>query len=97
MTSAAEPFKFKVGDRVASKYENSFYKWPGEVFDTYTAAADGSVHYSVSFDDGDVGHNISERFMVKEYPAAPKRPVSISAPLVLRDLVRTYPQHRSDV
>ena len=29
--------------------------------------------------------------MVKEQPATPKRPVSISAPLVLRDLVRTYP------
>jgi hypothetical protein len=32
--------------------------------------------------------------MEKKTPAAPKRPVSISAPLVLRDLLRTYtPKH----
>ena len=90
---SAEAFKFKVGDRVSSKYQNSFYRWPGEIFEMYTAA-DGSPEYSVTFDDGDVSTNINERFMVKEHPAAPKRPVSISAPLVLRDLVRTYPPNQ---
>jgi len=79
-----------LGDRVASKYNNSFYKWPGEIFEVYTVD-DGSLEYSVTFDDGDVVTNIKERFMVKQHPTAPKRPVSISAPLVLRDLIRTYP------
>jgi hypothetical protein len=55
---------------------------------------DGSPEYSVTFDDGDVATNIKERFIVKQHPAAPKRPVSIAAPLVLRDLVRTYPPRR---
>ena len=82
--------KFKVGDSVSSKYKNGFYKWPGEIFEIYTGD-DGSPEYSVKFDDGDVCTNINERSMVKKTPAAPKRPVSISAPLVLRDLVRTYP------
>jgi hypothetical protein len=88
-----ETSKFKVGDRVSSKYKNCFYKWPGEIFEVY-AAEDGSPEYSVTFDDGDVATNIKERFVVKQVPAAPKRPVSISAPLVLRDLVRTYPPRR---
>ena len=85
--SVSEPFKFKVGDRVASRYKNSFYKCPGE-FASYTGD-DGSPEYSVTFDDGNAGTNIKEKFMVKEHPTAPKRPVSISAPLVIRDLVRT--------
>ena len=85
-----ETCKFKVGDRVSSKYKNCFYKWSGEIFEVYTAD-DGSPEYSVTFDDGDVATNIKERFMVKQHPTAPKRPVSISAPLVLRDLIRTYP------
>jgi hypothetical protein len=82
--------KFKIGDRVSSKYKNCYYKWPGEIFDKYTAQ-DGSVEYSVSFDDGDVATKIKERFMTKESPAGAKRAVGITAPLVLRDLLRTYP------
>ena len=48
----------------------------------------------ISFDDGDVTTRIKERFMVKEHPATAKRPVNITVPLVLCDLVHTYPSKR---
>jgi hypothetical protein len=87
---AAATFKFKVGDRVSAKYKKCHYKWPGEIFNRH-AAEDGTATYSVSFDDGDVATGIKEKFMDRESPATPKLPVAIMAPVILRDLLRTYP------
>ena len=75
----AEAFKFQIGDRVASKNDNRYYKWPGDVFTRY-AAEDGTATYSVSFHNGDVAAVIKERFLTKQ-PPAPRRPISILEPL----------------
>lgn len=88
------PFVFEVGDRVSAKYEKSYYKWPGEIFDV-KRSEDGTVHYTVMFDDGDIDTSVKEHFIKKSLTVSvPPRQVSIMAPLFERKVSRTFPWPR---
>jgi hypothetical protein len=85
---------FRIGDRVTAKFEKSYYKWPGQIFDM-KRNEDGTPAYEVKFDDGDVDTSVKEHFIRKDLTVPiPPRQVSIMAPLTERKVFRTFPSHK---